>query len=55
MADKIVLMNDGKIQQAGKPEEFYNKPANIFVAGFIGSPSMNMLEGKIIDKKICWN
>ena len=47
MATKIVLMNDGKIQQAGKPDEFYNRPANIFVAKFIGSPTMNIVEGKI--------
>lgn len=47
MASLIVLMNDGVIQQAGKPEEFYNEPANIFVAKFIGSPTMNILEGSI--------
>ncbi len=47
MATKIVLMNEGKIQQDGKPEEFYNRPANIFVARFIGSPTMNIFEGKI--------
>ena len=47
MATKIVLMNEGKIQQAGKPDEFYNKPANLFVARFIGSPTMNVFEGKI--------
>ncbi|QQY79990.1 ABC transporter family protein [Keratinibaculum paraultunense] len=51
MATKIVLMNDGKIQQAGKPEELYNKPANIFVAEFIGSPTMNIIEGSMIDSK----
>ncbi|MBN2796505.1 MAG: ABC transporter ATP-binding protein [Clostridia bacterium] len=45
MATKIVLMNGGKIQQAGKPDEFYNKPQNIFVAKFIGSPTMNIIEG----------
>lgn len=45
MATKIVLMNGGKIQQAGKPDEFYNKPANTFVAKFIGSPTMNIIEG----------
>lgn len=49
MATKIVLMNDGIIQQAGKPEEFYNKPANLFVAGFIGSPTMNIFQGMIKD------
>jgi multiple sugar transport system ATP-binding protein len=47
MATKIVLMNEGKIQQDGKPEEFYNTPANLFVARFIGSPTMNIFEGKI--------
>ncbi len=45
MATKIVLMNDGKIQQAGKPDEFYHKPNNIFVAKFIGSPTMNLVKG----------
>lgn len=51
MANKIVLMNDGKIQQVGKPEDFYNRPANTFVAQFIGSPTMNMLGGKFVDGK----
>lgn len=51
MASLIVLMNDGVIQQAGKPEELYNKPANIFVAKFIGSPTMNIIEGTIKDGK----
>lgn len=51
MATKIVLMNDGKIQQVGKPYEFYNKPQNLFVAKFIGSPTMNIIEGKILDGK----
>ncbi|MDW7661185.1 MAG: ABC transporter ATP-binding protein, partial [Bacillota bacterium] len=55
MATKIVLMNDGKIQQAGVPDEFYNKPANIFVAKFIGSPTMNIVEGKIIKGKFVSN
>lgn len=45
MATKIVLMNDGKIQQFGSPGELYNTPANIFVAKFIGSPTMNIIEG----------
>lgn len=47
MADMIILMNDGNIQQMGHPEEFYNEPANIFVARFIGSPSINMITGKM--------
>ncbi len=47
MATLIVLMNDGKIQQAGTPAELYNTPANIFVAKFIGSPTMNIFNGTI--------
>ncbi|BBK43034.1 ABC transporter ATP-binding protein [Allostella vacuolata] len=49
MADKIVVMNSGNIEQAGQPLELYDRPANLFVAGFIGSPAMNMLEGEIAD------
>lgn len=45
MADRIVCMKDGKIQQTGTPEELYNDPANRFVASFIGSPAMNFFEG----------
>jgi len=48
MADKIVIMKDAVIQQIGTPYEVYNRPANMFVAGFIGSPAMNFIEGKII-------
>lgn len=55
MATKIVLMDKGKIQQAGKPEEFYNKPENIFVAKFIGSPSMNIINGEIINGQFISN
>ena len=44
MADKIVVMHDGIIEQTGTPLDLYNKPANLFVAGFIGSPKMNFLE-----------
>jgi multiple sugar transport system ATP-binding protein len=47
MADLIVVMNHGRIEQAGSPLELYDRPANLFVAGFIGSPAMNMLEGRI--------
>jgi multiple sugar transport system ATP-binding protein len=47
MADKIVVMNHGHIEQAGAPLELYDRPANLFVAGFIGSPAMNMLEGRV--------
>lgn len=48
MADKIVVMQDGCIEQIGNPLEVYDKPVNTFVAGFIGSPAMNMLEGQIM-------
>jgi multiple sugar transport system ATP-binding protein len=47
MADKIVVMQAGRIEQMGAPLELFDRPANVFVAGFIGSPSMNMLKGKI--------
>ncbi|NML76410.1 ABC transporter ATP-binding protein [Rhizobium sp. S-51] len=45
MADKIVVLNKGRIEQVGSPLELYHKPANIFVAGFIGSPKMNLISG----------
>ncbi len=45
MADKIVVLNAGNIEQVGAPLELYNHPANLFVAGFIGSPKMNLLQG----------
>ena len=44
LADKIVIMNKGKIEQYGSPDEIYNNPQNIFVAEFIGSPKMNILK-----------
>src|SRR5206468_3432709 len=45
MADKIVVLNGGKIEQYGSPLDLYEKPANLFVAGFIGSPKMNLVTG----------
>ena len=45
LADRIVVMNEGRIEQIGTPEDLYERPANIFVASFIGSPKMNLLEG----------
>jgi lactose/L-arabinose transport system ATP-binding protein len=45
LADKIVVMNNGRIEQQGKPLDLYYRPANLFVAGFIGSPAMNVLAG----------
>jgi len=47
MGDKIVVMRDGRIEQTGSPLELYDHPANQFVAGFIGSPSMNFLPGTL--------
>ena len=47
MADKIVVMRDGQISQVGAPLDLYDRPANLFVAGFIGSPAMNLVEGQI--------
>lgn len=47
LASRIVVMKEGKIQQIGKPEDVYDQPANLFVAGFLGSPAMNMLPGRL--------
>ena len=47
MGDKIVVMKDGRIEQTGSPLELYDRPANLFVAGFIGSPAMNFLPGTL--------
>ena len=47
MADKIVVLRSGRVEQVGPPLEIYNNPANQFVAGFIGSPAMNFLKGKV--------
>ncbi len=47
MADRIVVLHDGIVEQMGTPLELYDRPANLFVAGFIGSPSMNMFKGTI--------
>lgn len=45
MADKIVVLNAGRIEQVGSPLELYRTPQNLFVAGFIGSPKMNLITG----------
>ncbi|MEM9049652.1 MAG: ABC transporter ATP-binding protein [Pseudomonadota bacterium] len=47
LADRVVVMNKGVVQQVGSPTEIYDNPANTFVAGFIGSPAMNLIEGRI--------
>jgi multiple sugar transport system ATP-binding protein len=51
MATRLVVMKDGIIQQIGAPKEVYEKPENIFVGGFIGSPAMNFFKGKLADSK----
>jgi len=48
MSDRIAIMNHGKLQQFGTPDEVYYQPANLFVAGFIGSPPMNFVDGDIL-------
>jgi multiple sugar transport system ATP-binding protein len=47
MADKIVVLHGGRVEQIGSPLELYDRPRNIFVAGFLGSPAMNFLEGTL--------
>jgi multiple sugar transport system ATP-binding protein len=47
MADRIAVLKDGRLEQFGRPLDLYNLPANLFVAGFIGSPRMNFLSGKL--------
>jgi multiple sugar transport system ATP-binding protein len=49
MADKIVVLREGRVEQVGTPLDLYNEPANRFVAGFIGSPKMNFFEGMLQD------
>ncbi|MEL6571806.1 MAG: sn-glycerol-3-phosphate ABC transporter ATP-binding protein UgpC [Pseudomonadota bacterium] len=49
LADRIVVMNDGRIEQVGTPMELFNNPANIFVAGFLGSPPMNQVKGTLTE------
>jgi multiple sugar transport system ATP-binding protein len=49
LADRIVVLNGGRIEQVGAPMELYEHPANLFVAGFIGSPKMNMIEARVVD------
>ena len=47
LADRVVVMNSGVVQQVGTPTEIYDRPANTFVAGFIGTPAMNLMEGQV--------
>jgi multiple sugar transport system ATP-binding protein len=52
MADVIVVMHDGVVKQAGSPLELYDRPQNLFVAGFIGSPAMNFMDAEVRDGKL---
>ena len=52
LADRISVMKDGLIQQLDTPKQIYNKPANLFVAGFIGSPQMNFLDANLNNKTL---
>ncbi len=54
LGDRLVLMKDGIVQQIGDPRTMYNQPANVFVAGFIGSPSMNFMTGKVVSDNGLW-
>jgi multiple sugar transport system ATP-binding protein len=49
LAHRVVVMNKGALQQIGTPIEIYDRPANTFVAGFIGSPAMNLIDGELAD------
>ena len=51
MATRIVVMNQGTIQQVGTPQELYDRPRNLFVAGFIGSPAMNFFDGTVVQEE----
>ncbi|HEV7718922.1 MAG TPA: sn-glycerol-3-phosphate ABC transporter ATP-binding protein UgpC [Arsenicitalea sp.] len=50
MADQIVVMNDGRVEQIGSPLDLYDRPDNVFVATFIGSPAMNLVEGTVVEQ-----
>jgi multiple sugar transport system ATP-binding protein len=58
MSDRIVILNRGHIEQVGSPLDLYDRPANLFVATFIGSPAMNLLDAKLArvgDKTLAWD
>ena len=55
MADRIVCMSDGKIEQIGTPDDLYRRPASRFVAGFVGSPPINLLDGHAADGRLIVN
>ena len=49
MGDRVAVMRDGRLEQVDSPQRLYEQPANMFVAGFIGSPAMNLLRGRVDD------
>ncbi len=53
LSTRIAVMNKGYVQQLGTPKEIYDAPANLFVAGFMGSPSMNLMEAKVVEHERC--
>ncbi len=55
MADRIVVLRDGRVEQIGSPRELYERPANTFVAGFIGSPRMNLMDAKALREVKGWD
>jgi multiple sugar transport system ATP-binding protein len=50
LGDRIAVLNEGRLQQIGTPDELYRSPVNVFVAGFIGSPAMNLARGRLTDR-----
>ncbi|MCM3511276.1 hypothetical protein M3668_10920, partial [Rothia sp. P100] len=50
LGDRIAVMKDGVVQQFGAPQEIYDSPSNLFVAGFIGAPPMNFINGKLVEQ-----
>jgi multiple sugar transport system ATP-binding protein len=54
LGDRIMVLRLGEVQQVGSPQELYDTPANLFVAGFIGSPSMNFMPGQLADGTVKW-
>lgn len=54
LGDQIVVLHEGKIEQRGAPRDIYRQPANTFIAGFVGSPRMNLLDGEVTDDGKCF-
>ena len=52
MGDRVAVMKDGELQQVGSPMDLYDRPANVFVAGFIGSPAMNLVDARLVDRSV---